>query len=533
MFAAAIWDRIDRRLFLARDRFGEKPLYYGWTNGSFVFASELAALRRHPGFDNPIDRDVLGLYLQFGAVPAPYSIYQGIYKLQPGCLLSLAAADAAGAPAAAPFAPSRYRGLTLERYWDLAEVVTRESSRPIDNEQEAADLLEAALRDAIRLQSVADVPLGVFLSGGIDSSTIAALMQTQSSRPVKTFTVGFDDANFNEATQARAVAAHLGTDHTEEYLSPRRALDVVPRLPLMYSEPFADSSQIPTYLVSQMARAHVTVALSGDGGDEMFGGYVRHLWGPRVWRLLEPLPGAVRPKVGAAIGALPAAAWDTLANALPGGPAVTHAGDKAHKLARRLEGVATPHDLYRRLASVWLEDVRATPKTPPLPVPLDAPVPDVLRGEPAHMMMFRDAMTYLPDDVLHKVDRASMSVSLETRAPFLDHRVAALAWRLPLHMKIRDGKGKWILRQVLQRHVPERLIERPKMGFGVPLDAWLRGPLRGWAEELLGERRLRADGYLDPAPIRQKWAEHLSGARQWPHELWCVLMFQAWLEAAR
>lgn len=529
MFALALWDRRERRIYLARDRFGEKPLYYGWTRNAFVFGSELGALRRYPGFDNPIDPDVLALYFQYCAVPAPYSIFRHIYKLQPGCLLSMPAADAA-APAVAPSAPSRHGGLILERYWDLADVAARGLAAPLDDERDAADRLEAGLRDAIRLQSIADVPLGAFLSGGIDSSTIVALMQTQSSRPVKTFTVGFDDASFNEARHAKAVARHLGTDHTELYLSPERALAVVPRLPEIYSEPFADSSQIPTHLVSQMARQHVTVALSGDGGDELFGGYVRHIWVPRAWTYVERLSPGWREAAGAAIQAVPPVVWNTLATALPAGHRVTHAADKAGKLARRLSAVDSLDALYRRLTATWLDDIRAMPGSPALPIPLDVPVPTALARQPEQMMMFRDATTYLPDDVLHKVDRASMSVSLETRAPFLDHRVAELAWRMPLHMKIRNGQGKWILREVLYRYVPRTLIERPKMGFGVPIDAWLRGPLRAWADDLISERRLKADGYLNPVPIRQKWAEHLRGTRNWHHELWCVLMFQAWLE---
>jgi len=533
MFALGLWDRRERRLLLARDRFGEKPLYYGWVRNAFVFGSELKALRRHPGFDNQVDRDVLALYFRYSAVPAPYSIYRHVYKLQPGSLLSLPSADAAAAPAAAPFAPSRHGGLTLERYWDLEDVAARESARPINDEREAADRLEAALREAVRLQSIADVPLGAFLSGGIDSSTIAALMQTQSRCPVKTFTIGFDDASYDEAKHARAVAQHLGTEHTELYLSPERAREVIPRIPEIYSEPFADSSQIPTHLVSQMARQHVTVALSGDGGDELFGGYVRHAWAPRAWKYLKRVPPGMRERLGSAIQAIPPSAWNTVSTVLPARLRVAQAGDKVSKLAHRLSGVDDLNDLYRGLVSTWLDEVRAVPGAAPLRTPLDAPVPDALAAEPEQMMMLRDALTYLPDDILHKVDRASMSVSLETRAPFLDHRVAELAWRLPVHMKIRHGQGKWILRQVLHRHVPRTLIDRPKMGFGVPIAAWLRGPLRPWAEDLLSERRLLADGYLNPAPIRLKLAEHVSGARSWHHELWSVLMFQAWLDFTR
>jgi asparagine synthase (glutamine-hydrolysing) len=530
MFALALWDRVARRLYLARDRFGEKPLYYGWTDRGFVFGSELQALRRSPGFSNEIDRDVLALYLQYCCVPAPYALYRSVYKLEPGCVLSLGPADASRAPSRMPFAPARHGGLALDRYWSLADVVERGLADPLLDEREAADLLEATLGDAVRLQMVADVPLGAFLSGGVDSSTIVALMQAQTSRRVKTFTIGFEEDGFDEAKHAKAVAAHLGTDHTELYVSAQEAREVIPKLPELYSEPFADSSQIPTHLVSHMARQHVTVALSGDGGDELLGGYTRYVWGPRLWKHLKRLPLPLRRGLGATMERVPMRAWDAIGTAVPGTPRVSRLGDKAHKLAHRLRRINDVDDLYRMLVTTWPADAGVVHGARPVRTRLDAPGV-AAAADPEHRMMLWDALTYLPDDILHKVDRASMGVSLETRAPFLDHRVAELAWRLPLSMKIRDGKGKWILRQLLYRHVPAELIERPKMGFGIPVEAWLRGPLRDWVEDQISEHRLRAEGFFDPTPIRRKWAEHRAGVRNWHNELWCVLMFQAWLEA--
>ena len=530
MFAFALWDRRARRLCLARDRFGKKPLYYGWTGNAFIFGSELKALRRCPGFDNAIDPDVLALYTQYAYVPAPYSIYRRIYKLQPACLLTI---DDAGRPAErALFAPAREPGLMLERYWSLSDIARQGMANPAHDELEALEQLESTLADVVRLQSMADVPLGAFLSGGVDSSVIVALMQAQSSRKVKTFTIGFDEAGFNEAVYAKAVARHLGTEHEELYVSGQQARDVIPLLPDLYSEPFADSSQIPTHLVSRIARQHVTVALSGDGGDELFGGYTRYQWGPRIWNRLRPVPPLLRRAIGAVLQQVPVSGWNAMGDLLPG-HRIARLGDKAHKLGARLARVSDLDSLYRVLVTTWPPDAGIVRGARPLPTVLDVrPIAPRL-GDVEHEMMLRDGLTYLPDDILHKVDRASMGVSLETRAPFLDHRVAELAWRLPLRMKIRQGEGKWILRQLLYKHVPRGLIERPKMGFGVPIESWIRGPLRDWAEDLLAEAHLTRDGYLNPAPIRLKWAEHVSGARNWHHELWCVLMFQAWRAAAR
>ncbi|MDR3453486.1 MAG: asparagine synthase (glutamine-hydrolyzing) [Rhodoferax sp.] len=529
MFAFAVWCRQTRTLTLGRDRLGEKPLYYGWQGAgegaAFLFGSELKALKAHPAFRAPIDRGALSLLLRHNYIPAPHSIYEGIAKLPPGCLLTVSLADRTPRP---------------QTYWSGKGVVEQGLARPFaGTPAQAVDALEALLKSAVRQQMVADVPLGAFLSGGVDSSTIVALMQAvakeQGGQPVKTFTIGFNEAGYNEAEHAKAVARHLGTDHTELYVSPQQALDVIPMLPGLYCEPFADSSQIPTFLVSQMARQHVTVSLSGDAGDELFGGYNRYVLGQQLWSKLQRLPVGVRRTVAGALTGLSPAAWNRLLTPLQGllpkSLKQANIGDKLHKGAGVMAAASTA-ELYRLLVSHWTDPAAVViGGTEPLTVLTDAarqPATDHF----VHEMMALDMLSYLPDDILCKVDRAAMGVSLETRVPLLDHRVVEFAWSLPLACKLRNGVGKWPLREVLYRHVPRELIERPKMGFGIPLDDWLRGPLRGWAEELLGEQRLRQEGYFHPAAIRQKWAEHLSGQRNWAPHLWTVLMFQAWLEQA-
>jgi asparagine synthase (glutamine-hydrolysing) len=528
MFAFAVWDRRDRRLTLARDRFGEKPMYYGWSGDAFLFASELQPFRRYPGFDRAVDRDVAALYLQWAHVPAPYAIHPRTYKLQPGCLLVLDAARSAGAPSSAPFAPFTAPGLAIERYWSLADRVTAGARDLVRDPQEAVDGLDRLLADAVRLQSDADVPLGAFLSGGIDSSTIVALMQAQASRPVRTFSIGFSEEGFNEAEDAKRVAAHLGTSHTEMYVTPSMARDVIPLLPSLYAEPFADASQIPTYLVSRMTREHVTVALSGDAGDELFGGYNRYFWGERVWKRVAWMPAGIRHLAGRTIEAVPAAGWDALGRAVPGMRGVARLGDKAHKLARRMRTVDSMDGLYRSLVTEWSPTDGAVAGSQRLRTLFDDPGFGAVVPAGAARMMFFDTMTYLPDTILQKVDRAAMAVSLETRVPFLDHRVVEYAWRVPMAMKIREGQGKWLLRQVLDRYVPRALVDRPKAGFGVPIAAWLRGPLRPWAEELLGPAALHRVGLLAEGPVRSRWHEHLSGTRDWATQLWPALMLQAW-----
>ena len=517
MFAFALWDTRERRLTLVRDRLGIKPLYWGEFGDLFLFGSELKALAAHPGWTPEIDRDALAAYFRFAYVPAPHSIYRGVFKLEPGQMLTLR-------PNQAP---------ECTRYWDMAEVVRRARAAPLAiSEQEAVARVEALLKDAVRRRMVADVPLGVLLSGGIDSSTVAALMQAESPRPVRSFTIGVCDSDYDEAADARAVADHLGTEHTELYVEPGHALAVIPRLPEIYDEPFADSSQIPTFLVSKMARRDVTVALSGDGGDEVFLGYNRYYWADALWRRAGPLPRPLRRAAAAVLRRPSPAAWDRLFRLVPKGARPRLAGGKAHKLAAVL-GAADADALYRGLVSQWAEPAALVPgaEEPEGPMwdrALAGRMPDFVRR-----MQYLDTITYLPGDILTKVDRASMAVSLEARLPLIDHRLVELVWRLPRTLKRGPGGSKWLLRKVLERYVPAELVDRPKMGFAVPLGRWLRGELRDWADALLDEKRLREEGLIAPAPVRRAFAEHLSGARDSEHALWCVLMFQAWREAQR
>ncbi|MDQ3896032.1 MAG: asparagine synthase (glutamine-hydrolyzing), partial [Actinomycetota bacterium] len=506
MFAFALWDAHQRVLHLVRDRLGEKPLYYGVVGGVLVFASELAALRAHPAARGrlAVDRDALARYLRLNYLPAPHSIYRGVAKLAAGTVLTVRADDVAS-----DLQPAR-------SYWPLADVVAKvRGNRSALDDGGAVDELDRLVQDAVKLRMQADVPLGAFLSGGIDSSTVVALMQAQADRPVRTFTVGFRDPRLDESAHARAVARHLGTDHTEVELSPDVALDLVPRLPEIYDEPFADPSQLPTTAIAHVARGHVTVCLSGDGGDEVFGGYNRYTQGERAWRLLEPVPQALRQGAARALLAVPSAG---LARFVP--PA------KAQKLASLLR-VGSLDDLHPALVSSW-EDPDALVVGGHEP-PVESEVPAELEST-AERLIFLDSLTTLPDEMLAKVDRASMSVGLETRVPLLDPRLVELAWALPLDMRIRGGKGKWLLRQVLYRYVPADLVERPKTGFDPPVAEWLRGPLRPWAEALIAPARLRREGYLRPDPVTRCWDEHQSGARNWDYRLWAVLMFQAWLE---
>lgn len=526
MFALGLWDRQHQQLHLARDRFGEKPLYFGWSDGTFLFASELKAICAWPGFTQTIDRDALALLMRYLAIPAPHSIYQGVYKLEPGCILTLTGAPPAQAPRTPPRAGSSYETLEIRRWWSLAERFSAGFNDQFTDEGEALTTLETALHAAVGLQSQADVPLGVFLSGGIDSSLIAALMQHQSSQRVSSFTVGSEHAEYDESGHARAVAAHLGTNHHELFVTDADAKAVIPVLPTMYDEPFADSSQIPTHLVSRAARQHVTVALSGDGGDEIFGGYNRYLFGSSLWKKASRVPFPLRQLLARAVGQVPDGVWDRL---LVGANA-RHVGYKVHKVSNAIVGARTFDDFYRHVISEW--------RTPELVLGQSGAAVhdyhDVIStlecDDPTARMMFADAMLYLPDDILCKVDRAAMAISLETRAPFLDHRVAEAAWRLPMHMRIRGRTGKWALREILYRHVPQSLIERPKAGFGVPIDVWLRGPLRDWAESLLDDRRIRAEGYFNPELVRRAWTKHLKGSQNLMQRLWPILMFQAWQE---
>ena len=523
MFALALWDDRERVLYLARDRFGEKPLYYGWMGDVLLFGSELKALRAHPAFRGEIDREAVAFHLRYAYVPAPLSIYKGVAKLPPASFVKIRS--------------GRREETAPVPYWSVREVAQRGLAEPYrGKEAEAAEELDALLRDAVRLRMISDVPLGAFLSGGIDSSTVVALMQAQSSRPVRTFSIGFHEAGYNEAKHAQAVAQHLRTEHTELYVTPKEAMGVVPLLPALYDEPFADSSQIPTFLVSKLARHSVTVSLSGDGGDEVFGGYNRYVLGRRVWERMRLAPGPLRRLTASGITGVSPRFWNAVAEsagaALPRSWRQRLAGDKMHKLADVLR-TRNPQAMYLRLASLWQE-----PESMVIGSSGHATADFLQRQWPSFSRfelnaMYLDAVNYLPDDILVKVDRASMGVSLEGRIPFLDPRVVEFAWRLPFAMKIRSGQGKWILRRVLHRYVPRELVERPKMGFGVPIGDWMRGPLRHWAESLLDESRLRQEGFFDPRPIRKQWEEHLSARYNWQYTLWSVLMFQDWLAHSR
>ncbi|HIK26109.1 MAG TPA: asparagine synthase (glutamine-hydrolyzing) [Thermosynechococcus sp. M46_R2017_013] len=523
MFALALWDRKDRVLTLARDRIGEKPLYYGWVDGALVFASELKAIRAYPTFANPIDRDALALYFRYSWIPAPYSIYENIWKLPAGTYLQWFAET---------LSPNTQG--TPQAYWSLERVIAKGLAHPFPRtEEEAATELEDLLRQSLKGQLLADVPLGAFLSGGIDSSTVVALMQSLSAQPVKTFTIGFYEHAYNEAQYAKVVAQHLGTDHTEYYLTGQETRDVIPKLTHLYDEPFADSSQIPTHLVSMIARQQVTVALSGDGGDELFGGYVRYFLAPTIWQKIKCLPKPVRRTLASLLKSLSPRQWDRLVGGLsiflPQNLRYTTIGDKIAKLARLCQ-MTSEKEVY--LSFLSLIDL-------PSQLVINSQEPSLMQeklGQLSHQLSFElymmalDLLTYLPDDILVKVDRAAMGVSLETRIPFLDHRVVEFAWTLPLQMKIRQQRGKQVLRKLLYRYVPPTLIERPKMGFGIPLAQWLRSELRDWGATLLNPTRLKQEGYLKPDLVCQYWQEHQTGKRNWAGQLWEVLMFQSWLE---
>ena len=518
MFAIVLWDRKEQELVLMRDRFGEKPLYYGWANNDFVFGSELKALRTYPGFNNSVNRDSLALYMEFSAVPEPHSIYKDIFKLKPGCFLIINKASLSS------------KQLNFQSYWKLVDVVHRQLNHQIKDEQQALFLLEKTLLEVVASQTVADVPIGAFLSGGIDSSLILALMRAQNNQPIKSFTIGFENKFFDESSYARAVAKHLGTEHHELHVNSMDIHNVIALMPKIYDEPFADSSQIPTYLVCQAARQHVKVILSGDGGDELFGGYSRYLWCRKIWKNLNWMPSGMKKGISQAAEQLPVEFLNLLIKYFFRKENKYHLGSKLHQFLKNIKSINSIDDVYKNFITEWPQTSKLVVGAMKVPIIFDESPVLLASYEPEHQMMIWDSLGYLPYDILTKVERASMSTGLETRIPFLDHRLADLAWRLPLNMKIRNKHTKWALRQILYKHIPRELIERPKAGFGAPVGDWLRGPLRLWAEALIHPSRLILEGYLNPEPIQKIWLEHLTGRYDWTQKLWTILMFQIWLE---
>ena len=511
MFAFAIWDNQKKDLYLVRDRLGIKPLYWGRFGDLFLFASELKSLRRHPGWTVAIDRSALSTYIRYGYISAPQTIYQGIYKLEPGMMLKLT-------PGGTP---------DIQPYWKMGDAILNGMHNRFTGEDEDIILTtEKILNEVITSRMISDVPLGAFLSGGIDSTTVVAMMQHNSTRPVRTFSIGFHEQGYNEAEHARKIADYLGTDHTEFYVTPEDAINVIPSLQSIYDEPFADSSQIPTYLVSSLTREHVTVALSGDGGDEVFAGYNRYIFAKNLVNRLDWLTPAGRKFIHYIIYNFPPKFWTRLHSYLPGLRNIPQLGNKLYKFADILD--LEKSDIYGKLTSQWFRPdeilIDGNKYFHERIVEKDLPIIETL----IERMQYEDFTGYLPDDILTKVDRASMAVSLEVRVPLLDHRLVEHAWSLPLSMKIRNGKNKWILRQILNRYVPEHLVDRPKMGFGIPLDSWLRGPLREWAETLLDKNILNTQGFFNADAVHKKWNEHQSGDRNWQYQIWNILMFQAW-----
>ena len=523
MFAFGLWDKKTRSLTLARDRMGEKPLYYGWqgkgNNRVFLFGSELKALKVHPGFDEQINRGAIALQLRHNCIPAPYSIYKDIYKLLPGHYLELKENDLKENFLSTP-----------KKYWSLSERIIEgnKNQLKLDDEKILKDL-EGILKLSVKKQMISDVPLGAFLSGGIDSSTVVALMQSVSNNPVKTFTVGFEENDFSEAKYAKNIAKYLGTNHTEIYVSSKKALDVIPKIPNIYDEPFSDSSQIPTFLVSQLTKQQVKVALSGDGGDELFCGYNRYLVTETFSNIFRFMPLIFRKTLASTIRSISPKKLDKILNFLPKLDHHSGFGDRMHKVANVLD-LKELNDIYYTLRSHWPNpsEIVKNSKEPSTLLTKYKPNLNILNHQ--EKMMALDLLTYLPDDILVKVDRAAMASSLETRIPFLDHKLIEYVLKIPHSLKFRNGQGKWILKRILNQYIPKNLTERPKKGFEIPLSSWLRGPLRDWAENLLNEKRLNEENYFNSKLIREKWSEHLSGRKNWQHDLWDILMFQAWVE---
>ena len=521
MFSFALWDKHRKRLVLGRDRMGEKPLYYGWSKHDFLFGSELKALRKYPNFNNPISQTALLNYIQFSYVPGHQGIYEDIYKVPPGSYVIINQETL------------HQKKIVLKSYWKLEHVIKKSMNNLIRDKQDALFLMESALKESVSIQMLADVPVGAFLSGGVDSSLISSLMQEQSSAPIKTFTVGFEEKEFNEAPYAKKIADYIKSDHKEIYVSNKEARDIIPLLPEIYDEPFADSSQIPTYIISKIAKSNVSVALSGDAGDELFGGYNRYFWGPSIWNKLKYTPSFSRDLFSKLLTLYSPKKIDKLL----GQSLILRPGEKFHKLSRAIKNINSIQDLYLNL--VRDEPAKHLLLTKPfvandynkslLSSDLDAALEATFLSQ-AQQMMYCDSVSYLPDDILCKVDRASMANSLETRAPFLDHRVIELAWRIPVNFSINGNQGKTLLKEILYKRIPSNLIERPKSGFGIPIGDWLRGPLRGWVEELISKERLAIEGNFCVNRVHKLWSEHLSGDFDWSSRIWNILMFQAWLE---
>ena len=522
MFAFVLWDKKLHCLTLVRDRMGEKPLYYGWQgtgdNSVFLFGSELKALKVHPEFNGNINNDAIALQLRYNCIPAPYSIYKNIFKLSPGHYLQLKENDL-----------KKNLLPNSKPYWSLVEIATSGVDRLIPfSEQDIKTELEQLLKFSIKQQMMSDVPLGAFLSGGLDSSTVVALMQAQSNRPIKTFTIGFNEQDYNEAKYAKEVARYLGTDHTELYVSAEQAMAVIPKLPFIYDEPFSDSSQIPTFLVSQLTKKKVTVALTGDGGDEVFCGYNRYILSKNLWNKLTLIPLPLRKILASGTKSINFQSWNKFLKMMPSLNQYTNLADKVYKFGSVLDS-KTLFDLYYKLISNWQN---------PNEILLNGKEPrtfltnfksELTKLDDQQQMMLLDSMTYLPDDILVKTDRAAMATSLETRAPFLNHKLLEYVWKIPQPLKLKKTQSKWILRQILYKYIPKKLVERPKVGFGVPIDSWLRGPLKDWAQALLDKTKLKNQGFFNSDLVNIKWTEHLSGKKNWQHEIWSILMFQEWL----
>lgn len=531
MFAFAVWDSVAKELSLVRDRFGVKPLFYHVSPWGVAFASELKAFASIPHFSRRVNKEALRLFMQFCYVPAPYSILDGIWKLTPGSIVTIPTKNFRSA-ASSQFSPYPETSVVSpRRYWSAWNKALEGITNPRNvDESQVVEELDVLLRDAVRLRMISDVPVGAFLSGGIDSSLVVALMQEQSSSSVRSFSIGFNEDGYNEAVFAKKIANHLGTDHTELYVTSEVARSMIPKLAFMYDEPFGDSSQIPTSLVSELARQRVTVSLSGDGGDEFFGGYQRYMWGDRLWRIMKWLPRNIRSLAGKSLQKIPVQSWDTFfhtfGSMIPAKLQAARMGEKLHRFAAFLNS-KNRSDLYVNLQSFWSSSDDLVPSAQSVRT-------DHLQEDSRfnffELMMIIDAVTYLSDDILTKVDRATMAVSLEGREPLLDYRLFEFAWSMPLSMKYAEGKGKKILRTVLSKYVPLSLFDRPKMGFGIPLGSWLRGPLRKWADELLDPDDIRSQGYLNAELIHRQWRKHLSGERDLSASLWNVLMFQSWLQ---